>query len=240
MTPEQLEQRSREFALASMMAAYPDAEAEATLREIRPALRGYPGVENAMRWVESQSSGFDELRGRYIHLFDSGKERVSLYGTEYGRMRSTAKGTELADIAGFYQAFGFDFDGVNNHDMLDHLAVELEFHALMLAKLAALQRAGDQEGCEIVEDAMSKFLAYHLGGYIRALAGQKTAAADDVYGPLLAWTAELVAAECERLGAVPKPLDYYADPEMNEEPKCASACASTAAASETAGAPCAG
>ena len=53
----------------------------------------------------------------------------------YERVRShgMGKGNTLADIGGFYQAFGLTLDrGI--HELPDHIAVELEFYGLLLLK----------------------------------------------------------------------------------------------------------
>lgn len=227
MDSEQIDGLARQFSLASMLAAYPDHEVEATCQLLGPALREHAGPRALLEWLDAAGGSFDELRARYLELFDTGKGRVSLYETEYGRMRAAAKGHDLADISGFYRAFGLAIDEGEGGEMLDHLAVELEFHALMLAKYAHLLRSADLEGAGIVLDATKKFLAQHLGSFAPAAAARVQAAQGDAgYGGLLGWVADLVAAECERVGVTPRPLDYFADAELEAEPKCATNAAS--------------
>lgn len=213
--------RARDFALASALSSYPDDEVEQTLRALAPTLGGCPGAAPLLRVLDAPG-GLDELRGSYIALFDAGDGRISLYETEYGRMRGMAKGNDLADISGFYRAFGLAIDDAVVHEMLDHLAVELEFYAVLLAKQDHLERAGDAAGPAIVEDARRKFLHAHLGPLARAVAARFPAPERPAYGDVLAWCGELVDRECGALGVVPTPLDFFADEDDKAEMKCGS------------------
>ena len=165
-----------------------------------------------------REEGIDALRERWIALFDAGKERVPLYETEYGRMRGLSKGNDLADLRGFYRAFGLDL-GPRTYDMLDHLAIELEFYAVLVAKEEFLS-SRDADGAGIVADGRRSFLQEHLGGFVFAVAAR--GAADELYGPLLAWGVELVTAECRDLGIAPVPLEYFADRGREQAPRCGS------------------
>jgi len=216
-----LEDQARDFALASMLAAYPDRELEATTEGLRGALADHPAAAPVLAWLDAEG-GYDALRARYVDLFDRGKGRTSLYETEYGRMRGMSKGNDLADIAGFYHAFGLDLDTDAAHEMLDHVAVELEFYAMLLAKQRFLTEQGNDEGREIVEDARRKFLAEHLGSFVHAIADRTDVRDDPAYGPIFTWCSTLVRGQCEALGVTPAPLDYFADVELDRDMKCAS------------------
>ena len=165
-------------------------------------------------------SGVEGLQGDYLERFDHGQARVALYETEYGRMRGLSKGNDLADIVGFYRAFGFDLEPDGDSEMPDHLAVELEFYGILLYKSEALIAAGDADGQEIVGDARRKFLVTHLGGFVDAIARRPSVAEDAVYGPLLSWCSALVAEECRQIGANPAPLDFFAQDDAGEVANC--------------------
>lgn len=201
------------FAIAALALGYPEAEAMDALCA-RPELRAHPGVGPLLARLQD---GIDAVRGDYLGLFDVGKERVPLYGTEYGRMRGLAKGNDLADILGFYAAFGLDMDA-DAGEMPDHLAIELEFYCVLLSKAAALAEAGDAEGVFVVDDARRKFLTHHLGPFPAAVA--RRAGHHPLYGPLLRWTAELVAAECSLLGVAPAPHDFFEQPDAEQIAEC--------------------
>lgn len=211
--------RATDFALASALASYPDDEVVETLVTLAPSLAGHPGAAPILA-VLARESGALDLRSSYVDSFDRGDGRVSLYETEYGRMRGMAKGNDLADISGFYRAFGLHVDEEEAHEMLDHVAVELEFYAVLLAKQGHLEEAGDAEGQAIVEDARRKFLTAHLGPLAGALASRFPGPERGAHGEALLWCAALVDHECRALGVTPTPLDFFSDEDDKSEMKC--------------------
>lgn len=110
---------------------------------------------------------------------------------------------DLADIRGFYRAFGFDLSPAAR-DMADHASVELEFLAALLAKAAYATLEGWTEQRDLTVDAARAFSEQHLGRWTRAFAS-KLREMDP--GPPWAETADAleatVAAECRALGAEP-------------------------------------
>lgn len=222
MQQPDLVQRARSFALASMFSAYPDLEFEQSLPALSHSLQDHEGIGPLMRWLSEHGADLDLLRSHHLDLFERGKARVSLYETEYGRMRGSRKGVCLADIAGFYRAFSLELaDG----EMLDHVAVELEFYATLLMKHAELEALGDDEGVFVVSDAMRKFLEAHLGTFVDALAGQVAERGDRVYATLFGWIAHLLRGECLLMHAKVEPLDYFDDGGLADEPRCAESAA---------------
>jgi nitrate reductase assembly molybdenum cofactor insertion protein NarJ len=206
---------AREFLLASLVTAYPRAELAETLAG--PPLCDHPAL-GAM--AAAVAGGVEPLQRTYVELFDRGKGRTSLYETEHGRMRGLAKGHDLADLAGFYHAFGLTLDSERVHEMLDHVAVELEFYGLLLMKQALLAEADDAEGGAIVLDARRKFLTDHLGRFVGVIADQPAVRGDAAYGGVLAWCARLIAAECEALAVTPAPLDFFAAEREPDDVEC--------------------
>lgn len=224
-----LAQRARELQLASLLAAYPVEGMPAALDEAVAVVgeaRAAPAA--AVRRTLQEAGALDGLRSRYLQLFETGQGRASLYETEYGRMRGMSKGNDLADIAGFYQAFGLKLDDNPENpeatrEMLDHVAVELEFYAMLLWKQAALSAQRDDEGVFVVEDARKKFLTDHLGRFLGAVASRPEVDVDPTYGQVFRWCRDLVAAECEALGVKPAPLDFFAAPEDDDPNACGEA-----------------
>lgn len=216
---DRLLERAQTFTLASILTAYPVDDVGEILAESRGSLASEDAA-GALARVLDAPLGVDDLRSAYLDLFERGKQRASLYETEYGHLRGMAKGHDLADIAGFYMAFGLEVSSGDAHEMADHIAVELEFYALLLLKQEALK--GDQEGSDIVEGARRKFLVDHLGRVSRAVAERREVIEDAVYGPLFAWCRDIVDAECALLGVEPAPLNYYADPELQRDMECGS------------------
>ena len=204
---EHLRTRAAEFSCASIVAAYPDhnfVDAACALLD---------------RDIDAAVS-LDDRRSTYLRLFENGEGRCSLHETEYGRMRALAKGHDLADINGFYQAFDMNLVDGDGAEMADHLAVELEFYTLLLFKEAALRNSGDHEGVEIVVDARKKFLEDHLGRLGLGLASRVPRIDNDTYASLVQSCCALIASECAVLQAKPAPLDFYESEETNKPMEC--------------------
>lgn len=211
---------AREFCLASLLTTYPDAEVETTLLELGEVLRSHPG---ASALVEATAAGgLDGARSGYLDMFDRGGKRASLYETEHGHLRGMGKGNELADIAGFYLAFGVSVDAQRVHEAVDHIAVELEFYGFLLLKEAHLVEAGDEVGVAVVRDARGKFLLDHLGRFAGSVAARPEVQASPLYGPVFRWVATLVDTECAALGVVPETLALQGDASDREEMRCGS------------------
>lgn len=218
MAAEQLVARAHEIVLASTLATYPDRELEQIVLELGDAMQDHAATA-AMTRALRLPTGLTDLQSRYVELFDRGGQRASLYETEYGRMRGMSKGNDLADLAGFYHAFGLTLEETR-HEMLDHIAVELEFYAVLLLKQAALLGLGDAEGVSIVEDARKKFLSAHLGGLARGVAQRPEVGTDPIYGPVFTWCGRLVAEECAGLGVEAAPLDFFPDEDARRDMQC--------------------
>ncbi|MBM3483729.1 MAG: hypothetical protein FJX66_10560 [Alphaproteobacteria bacterium] len=154
-------------------------------------------------WLEADDDG---LRREYVRLFH-GNGPVSLRETAYGDgCRPAGRPVELADLSGFCLAFGLEPSGANP-EMLDHVSVEAEFLSLMLLKDVYAQTGHRQSQRRIAREAARRFIEDHLGRWAPALrlrlAEEQAAAPYQGLGVLLA---DLVAAECRRLGAKPRPV----------------------------------
>ncbi|MEE9279767.1 MAG: molecular chaperone TorD family protein [Myxococcota bacterium] len=68
---------------------------------------------------------------------------------------------QLADIAGFYRAFGVEV--TPGSERVDHIAAELEFMHLLAVKQALAEDRGESENAAICRDASAAFLRDHLG-----------------------------------------------------------------------------
>jgi DMSO reductase family type II enzyme chaperone len=146
------------------------------------------------------------LQEEYSVLFDR-QVRCSPYESSYGDGRRLAgKPAELADIAGFYAAFGLELSR-SHPEMPDHIAVELTFMSTLCLKEAYALFHGLGEGREVTREAQRGFIGAHLGRWVGAFAeGVEGAAQGAFFKAAAALLREFVALECRTLGVVPSPL----------------------------------
>jgi putative dimethyl sulfoxide reductase chaperone len=127
------------------------------------------------------------------------------YETEYGLPHEFRQAQEMADISGFYRAFGFDIGGALR-ERPDHVAVELEFMYLLTLKEAWALQEGNLEHAEVATDAQRKFLEDHLGQWISLFAQSlRHNATDESYQALSHFIEVFVEADARRLGVKIEP-----------------------------------
>lgn len=203
------------FLFASILTGYPDKDfpknAEGILNldnneaDCNPfKVESFAAITKKLGHIIATKDGVKDLASDYIDIFDRAQPANSPYESDYSQNQAMSKGTELADLAGFYKAFGLDFTSPDTtHDMLDHVSRELEFYAYLLAKQEYLNDAKDEKGSSIVYDARKSFLKDHLGTFVSPLAKQPLVAAHHFYSKVFIWCDELVRAECKNLGVKP-------------------------------------
>ncbi|MBZ0129576.1 MAG: molecular chaperone TorD family protein [Rhodobacteraceae bacterium] len=106
----------------------------------------------------------DSLKRAHLSVFGHAVSKdCPPYGGEYGQAHIFEKSQTLADVVGFYRAFGLALaEGV--HDRPDHIAFELEFMEFLSLKQALAE--GQDHGAERVAfcaKAQRLFLESHLG-----------------------------------------------------------------------------
>jgi TorA maturation chaperone TorD len=125
--------------------------------------------------VEQLARPERELRDEHLRVFGMTSRDCSPYETEYHSVDDTFFRTQqMADVAGFYRAFGLDFAG-QAHDRADHISLELDFVAFLLMKkrLAAASAASaptSSEQADTCHQARVSFLRDHLCWWTPAFA----------------------------------------------------------------------
>lgn len=165
--------------------------------------------------VASALGGLDDDALKRSHLAVFGhaiSKDCPPYGGEYGQAHIFEKSQTLADVAGFYRAFGLTLaKGV--HDRPDHIAFELEFMEFLCLK-QALAEARDH-GAERVAfclKAQRSFLETHLGFWAFSFAHrlqQRRA-----FGPHAAFACLLDDFLTQEMAAAG--ISRHADPFVNE------------------------
>jgi TorA maturation chaperone TorD len=150
-----------------------------------------------------QAPTVEELALEYSRLF-LGSALVPLREGGYGDgMRFAGQPVDLADLNGFYLAFGLGPPAAAASPP-DHLGTELEFMSLLFLKLAyALERRMNEQA-EITREAMGKFLEDHLGRWVPPLsAALVEAGASPAYRAAADLLVSALALETARLGVKP-------------------------------------
>lgn len=162
------------------------------------------------------------LERRRVYWFETG--RVPPYESSNVLIGSGGHTARLADISGFYNAFGLRASG----DRPDHVVAELEFASHVLMMEAEAQREGRTEEEAVCSDAMRAFLRDHLGGWLDALRARLEVAGEQPWLALTTAVSRFVDAEAARRNVIPIRTDaafigsddLETLPEIDELPVC--------------------
>lgn len=134
------------------------------------------------------------------------------YGSEYGQAHIFEKTQTLADVSGFYRAFGLAL-AENLNDRPDHIALELEFMEFLCLKQALAEAKGHgPEQVAFCAKSQYAFLGDHLGFWAFSFARRLRQRPEP--GPFAAWAGLLDAFLAQELAAAGIPRQ--ADPFVNE------------------------
>lgn len=106
---------------------------------------------------EGLNQGIDRLRKSYMRLFDLKREPFA-FESEYVAEHFQQQAAIMADLMGFYKAFGVSPDC----ERCDHISCELDFLQLLSFKRAKALQENKTEEAKICLEAKAKFLDEHL------------------------------------------------------------------------------
>ncbi|MAE04704.1 MAG: hypothetical protein CMH76_00050 [Nitrospinae bacterium] len=174
--------RSRVYSYLSACFRYPDAEswAEIAGNEARDSFasastqlvekkeyrflgkykEGLPLIKSIS--LEELEDEFQEVFGHTI------SKHCPPYETEYGNIHLFQQSDVLADLGGFYNAFGVA--PREGKERIDHLSIQLEFLYLVTFKEAHALKEGKAEEAEICRQAQASFIEDHLGRWVSIFA----------------------------------------------------------------------
>jgi TorA maturation chaperone TorD len=203
---EQLERASL-YRLLGGALAHPQGERLAELAEAAGALAPTvaPAVAAPLARFAAAARAADPaaVTDEYVFLFDRGAKCPPYEGAWEDAPQLAGKAALLADVAGFYAAFGLA-PGEAQPDVEDHIAAECEFMSALALKEAYALAESDDEGAAITRAAQSRFVGDHLGRWSGTFADAlRDASPLPYYGALADLLGVWVKAEIERLGAVP-------------------------------------
>lgn len=161
-------------------------------------------VRPLMEYLDSEK---EELRAEYDRVFGLVFSReCPPYETEYhASAEPFFRSQELADIAGFYRAYGLE-TAHSLPERPDHISLELEFLAFVLMKkrLAVTADNDDPQSAEqarICKDTERSFFRDHLAWWVPSFAtGLRRKAGSGFYAALAGVLAALLPLERARLG----------------------------------------
>lgn len=148
-----------------------------------------------------------ELEEKYIKIFGHTiSKECPPYEAQYGTEHMFMKTQEMADIAGFYKAFGLDISG-KMRERVDHISLELEFMYYLCIKEAHSRKNHGEEKTEICVDAQKKFLKDHIGMWAPVfLSLLKKKAGKGFYKEVAMFTEKFLVSELKYLKVKPKKI----------------------------------
>jgi TorA maturation chaperone TorD len=202
--------RAGVYGLLGRAFAYPTPDALAGLAERAEALAKAPALAEGLRLrvaalaAEARRADPAALAEEHVFLFDR-QATCPPYEGAFGPTPpwSAGRATHLADVAGFFAAFGVQ-PAAGRPDAEDHVAAELDFLGVLSAKEAFARAEGLEAELEVTRKAVLDFLGDHLGRWADAFARGVTEASPQPFYRVAAETlAAWVAGEVERVGAGP-------------------------------------
>ncbi len=206
-------EEARAYQLTALGFMYPDRNWLAAMEKFldarnEDAANKVPQGENLLKSSLQQSLDENALEGialEYDRLFTAtGNVLIPIYETEYGMDSVFAKTKELADLNGFYQAFGLELGKDSQGERPDHLMIQLEFMAALLIKEAYARNEGWEDKANVSFEARKRFLKDHIGRWGPAfclMVKHKTEV--EFYRKLGELTADLINKDLKELNVKP-------------------------------------
>lgn len=200
--------RSAVYRYLSTLFVHPDPVAWAALQEASGAdvkrvfsLLGW-GAEEFMRLLEGlHGMTREQLEEEYVAIFGhTAAGELPPYEARYDARHVFQETHCLADVAGFYRAFGLE-PSEAQRERPDHIAVELEFmHVVALKEAYALIRRWTEQA-DLCRRAESDFLRDHLGrwapSFLKRLGNR---AGGGIFERIAGVTAAFLEAHCRHAG----------------------------------------
>ena len=204
--------RAAIYALLGRAFAYPDAERLADVAARAAQVAGGPvgaAVATALRALADAARDADPIgaAGEHVFLFDR-QAHCPPYESAYAPAPNLAgKGAALADVAGFYSAFGLQ-PSPRQPDLDDHVGAELEFMSTLALREAYARAGTDTEHVALLTDAERAFLTDHLGSFAPAFAASVAAtAALPYYRTAAEALTHWIEEDTRNIGATVQPRD---------------------------------
>jgi putative dimethyl sulfoxide reductase chaperone len=178
----------------------------ASLAEAVETLESVEACRETLQTLEIVQSSIDPtaFRTEYTRLFsNTALTDFPPYGADYLASHIFMKAQSLADVAGFYRAFGV---GVRaGSERPDHISAELEFMGYLCFKEAYAADHGRPEALAVTVAAQRRFLSEHLGRWAPLfLVRFGVVSVQPFYRAMTAFARVFLAIEAMRLGVSPE------------------------------------
>jgi putative dimethyl sulfoxide reductase chaperone len=200
---DELVQRAAWFKVFSLLFRYPNDEiigllkagvSELPIEALRTDMR-----DTAEPFMQAMADATTEqITLEYSSLF-TGAGLCRSNENDYEKL-SFSMTDKLADVAGFYKAFGFDVRD-DNGERPDFVGTELDFINLLLLKQAYAVKNGWTEQSGISADALASFIESHFVNWVLKLcyAMKELASEGGIYATASDALAAMVDSESNRL-----------------------------------------
>ncbi len=216
--------RSKVYEFLALGFSYPDASVVAAMKELLDPLEAGLEVLGDRKCTEAVNATYaavertavDDLEATYVGCFGHTiSKECPPYEAEYEHSHIFQKSQNLADISGFYKAFGLH-PARDCHERPDHISTELEFmHFLCVKEAHAHAKGHADDRLSVCIDAQERFLGDHLGrwasGFVRRLEAKSE---NSLYGLLAGVLASFLASEMRMFGLE---LDGSATPALQDQ-----------------------
>jgi DMSO reductase family type II enzyme chaperone len=192
--------RSALYALLARAFRYPTPGTAAALAAAAPAGVLARDVEAAVEAVAAAAAATDDAALAEAHVAVFGHVTLAdcpLYETACGVTDPFQQAQGLADLAGFYRAFGVTV-APEAGERADHLAVELEFMHYLAYREAYARTHHGADAVDGLREAQSRFLEAHLARWAPVVARAVAARADGVLAAAAVTLERVLADECAR------------------------------------------
>lgn len=205
--------RAAVYEVLALAFGYPDEETFADLEAALEALREHPVTASS-----DEREAIDDLAAavaatkpvaaavEHNRLF-AGEVACATSETDH-EFDAFAKARQLADIAGFYRAFGLRVAS-DRPGPADAIETELEFMAQAAMREAYSAAQGWDEKRDVCADAQRAFLEDHLGrwaaNFCRSVVGQ--GGVDGLYAAAAALCDQFLRTEIQATGVQPRPMN---------------------------------
>ena len=153
-----------------------------------------------------------EMETQYIRTFGHTMQQTyPAYEMEYGQGHVFMQSHSMAELAGFYQAFGAE---AASGERLDHIGTELEFMYYLSYKESHALVSDTEEGAKVCRDGQRRFLEKHLGRWAPLFLRRLEHEVEGLYRPLSKVILNWLEMEIRELDANPKPLGEETNPDM--------------------------